>query len=69
MMQWGLESLGKKGSRKGVVVTGGDINRHAKMFKAYSLVFPLVWGFSRLDALLPLNDGYRLLLVATRRAA
>lgn len=68
-MQWGLESIGKKGSKKGVVVTGGDLNRHAKMFKAYSLVFPFVWGFSRLDRLLPLNDGYRLLMVATKRAA
>ncbi len=68
-MQWGLESLGKKGSKKGVVVTGGDLNRHAKMFKAYSLVFPFVWGFSRLDRLLPLNDGYRLLMVATKRTA
>lgn len=68
-MQWALESLGKKGSKKGVVVTGGDLNRHAKMFRAYSLVFPFVWGFSRLDRLLPLNDGYRLLMVATRRRA
>jgi 2-polyprenyl-3-methyl-5-hydroxy-6-metoxy-1,4-benzoquinol methylase len=67
LMQWGLESLGKKGSKKGVVVTGGDMKAHAKAFKAYSLVFPFVWGFSRLDALLPLNDGYRLLMVATRR--
>ena len=66
-MQWGLESLGKKGSKKGVVVTGSDLNKHAKMFKAYSLVFPFVWGFSRLDALLPFNDGYRLLLVATKK--
>lgn len=66
-MQFGLESLGKKGSKKGVVVTGGDLNKHAKMFKAYSAVFPFVWGFSRLDALLPFNDGYRLLQVATRK--
>lgn len=66
-MQWGLESLGKKGSKKGVVVTGNDLNKHAKMFKAYSLVFPFVWGFSRLDALLPFNDGYRLLFVATKK--
>lgn len=68
-MQWALESLGKKGSKKGVVVTGGDLNRHAKLFKVYSLVFPFVWGFSRLDALLPANDGYRLLLSATRKNA
>ncbi len=67
VMLWGLESLGKKGSKKGVVVTGGDMKSHAKIFKAYSVVFPFVWGFSRLDALLPRNDGYRLLMVATRR--
>lgn len=67
VMQWGLESIGKKGSKKGVVVTGSDMKSHAKIFKAYSVVFPFVWGFSRLDALLPLNDGYRLLMVATRR--
>lgn len=66
-LQWSLESLGKKGSKKGVVVTGGDLNRHAKLFAAYSAIFPLVWSFSRLDALLPRNDGYRLLLVAAKR--
>ncbi len=68
-MQWGLESLGQKGSKKGVVVTGEDLNRHARMFTAYSAVFPLVWLFSRLDALLPLNEGYRLLMVAIRKAS
>ena len=67
-MQWGLESLGKKGSRKGVVVTGSDLHRHAKLFTAYRSVFPLVWMFSRLDVLLPWNDGYRLLVTATRKA-
>lgn len=68
-MQFGLEGLGKKGSKKGVVVTGGDLNKHAKLFTAYSAVFPFVWAFSRLDALLPWNDGYRLLLVATRKTS
>ena len=69
IMQWGLESLGKKGSRKGVVVTGADLNKHAKLFTAYAAVFPFVWSFSRLDVLLPWNDGYRLLLVATRKTS
>jgi ubiquinone/menaquinone biosynthesis C-methylase UbiE len=69
IMQWGLESLGKKGSKKGVVVTGGDLDRHARLFAAYSTVFPFVWAFSRLDRLLPWNDGYRLLLVARRRSS
>lgn len=44
-MQFGLEGLGKKGSKKGVVVTGGDLNRHAKLFTAYSAIFPFVWAF------------------------
>jgi ubiquinone/menaquinone biosynthesis C-methylase UbiE len=69
VMQFGLEGLGKKGSKKGVVVTGGDLNKHAKLFTAYSAIFPFVWVFSRLDALLPWNDGYRLLLVATRKTS
>ena len=67
VMQAALESLGKKGSKKGVVVTGGDLNKHAKLFTAYSVIFPFVWVFSRFDVLLPWNDGYRLLLVATRK--
>ena len=37
-------------------------------YAAYRMVFPFVWGFSRLDVLLPWGDGYRLLAVATRRA-
>ncbi len=68
-MQWALERLGKKGSKKGMVVTGGDLRKHARIFAIYSLIFPFVWFFSRLDALLPLNDGYRLLMVATRKAS
>ena len=69
VMQWGLEGLGKKGSKKGVVVTGGDLNRHARLFTAYSAIFPFVWVFSRLDALLPWNDGYRLLSVAKKKTS
>jgi len=67
VMQFGLESLGKKSSKKGVIVTGQDLNRHARFFTAYSAVFPFVWTFSRLDMLLPWSDGYRLLVAATRK--
>ncbi len=68
-MQWALERLGKKGSPKGMVITGGDLNRHARLFKAYSLVFPFVWAFSRLDRLVPWTEGYRLLVGARRKAS
>lgn len=67
LMQWALDLLGKGGSKKGVVVTGGDLDRHRRLFAAYSTIFPLVWIFSRLDSLLPWSDGYRLLVLATKR--
>lgn len=55
-----VERLGKKSSAKGVVVTGADIERHAKLFRAYSLVYPFVWAVSRLDAVVPAS-GYMLI--------
>jgi 2-polyprenyl-3-methyl-5-hydroxy-6-metoxy-1,4-benzoquinol methylase len=59
-INWGVERLGKQGSAKGMVVTGDDVARHAKLFRAYSLVYPLVWAVTRLDALVPAS-GYRLI--------
>jgi hypothetical protein len=61
-----VERLGKKGSAKGVVVTGSDVRRHRRLFRAYSLVYPLVWATSRLDALIPFASGYMLIAVARR---
>ena len=66
-INWGVERLGKKSSAKGMVFTGGDLRRHRKAFRAYSLVYPLAWGFSRLDALVPWTTGYMLVASATRR--
>jgi SAM-dependent methyltransferase len=62
-----LALLGKRGSAKGVVVTGGDLARHARLFRAYSLVYPLAWAVSRLDALIPWASGYMLIVRARRR--
>ena len=58
--------LGKKGSSKGMVVTGDDVRRHRKLFAAYSLVYPAVWLVSRLDALVPWSSGYMLIGTARR---
>jgi SAM-dependent methyltransferase len=66
-IQWGVERLGKKGSAKGLVVTGDDLARHRKLFRAYSAVYPLVASLSSLDALLPWASGYMLIATATRR--
>jgi 2-polyprenyl-3-methyl-5-hydroxy-6-metoxy-1,4-benzoquinol methylase len=66
-INWGVERLGKKGSAKGMVVTGADVARHEKTFRAYSVVYPLVWAVSRLDALVPAS-GYMLVASFRRRS-
>ena len=66
-IQLALSRTGKTGSAKGVVVTGADLKRHGALFKAYSAVYPLIRGVSRLDALLPWTSGYMLIARATRR--
>ena len=66
-IHWGVARLGKQGSAKGQVVTGADIEKHRRMFQAYSAVYPLVWALSRLDALIPWASGYMLIARATRR--
>jgi SAM-dependent methyltransferase len=64
-----LARLGKKGSAKGVVVTGGDVRKHRRLFLAYSAVYPFVWAMARLDAVLPWTSGYMLVASATRLPA
>ena len=48
-INWGVERLGKRGSAKGMVVTGADVKKHGKAFRAYSAVYPVVWAVSQLD--------------------
>jgi len=67
-LNWGLERLGKRSSAKGIVVTGSDLSRHRKVFRAYGAVYPLVWAATRLDALVPAS-GYMLIVSARRRGA
>jgi ubiquinone/menaquinone biosynthesis C-methylase UbiE len=66
-LNWGVERLGKKGSAKGMVVTGADVKKHRKLFLAYSAVYPAVWAVTRFDALVPAS-GYMLIASATRSA-
>ncbi len=67
-INWGVGRLGKRGSAKGMVVTGGDVSKHRRLFAAYSLIYPLCWAWSQLDALLPWTSGYMLIATATRRS-
>lgn len=48
-------------SKKGLLVTGQDMQAYQKMFKLYSLLYPLVWGIARLDTLLSFTTGYMLI--------
>jgi 2-polyprenyl-3-methyl-5-hydroxy-6-metoxy-1,4-benzoquinol methylase len=66
-LNWALARLGKGSSAKGMVVTGDDLARHRRTFRAYSLVYPAVWALTRLDALVPAS-GYMLVASARRRA-
>jgi len=65
LINWGVERLGKKSSSKGLVVTGADVARHRKLFRAYSALYPIVWLITRLDALVPAS-GYMLIAAARR---
>ncbi len=51
-------------SKKGVFVTGSDINKYKKIFRVYSLIYPVVWLFSKVDSLLFFQSGYMLILKA-----
>lgn len=59
-----LRSSEQEESKKGVFVTGSDINKYKKLFKVYSLIYPVVWVFSKLDSLLFFQSGYMLILKA-----
>lgn len=65
----GLNRLGKGHSRKGIVVTGTDVARHGNAFRIYSALYPAVWAFSRLDALIPWTPGYMLIAAAKRHGS
>jgi ubiquinone/menaquinone biosynthesis C-methylase UbiE len=64
-----LARLGKKGSSKGMVVTGSDVKKHRRLFFAYSAIYPFIWAVSRLDVLLPWASGYMLIARSVRRKA
>jgi SAM-dependent methyltransferase len=67
LLNWAIERLGKKGSAKGLVVTGQDVARHAGKLRIFSLVYPAVWLVAHLDALIPWSPGYMLIAEARRR--
>ena len=63
-------SLLKRGkddhSTKGLLVTKKDMDAYQSMFRMYSLIYPLVWLISKLDAFVPAS-GYMLIVKARVR--
>jgi SAM-dependent methyltransferase len=55
-------------SSKGTVITEGDMRKHRKQFLLLSALYPLLWAVAKLDALLFLSPGYKL-IVSARRAS
>ena len=53
-------------SRKGTVVTRGDLEKHKKEFMLLSALYPALWSTAKLDRLLPLQSGYKLIVRARR---
>jgi hypothetical protein len=54
-------------SRKGTVVTQGDLRTHRKQFLLLSALYPLLWAVAKLDALLWFQSGYKLIVLARRQ--
>lgn len=59
-----LKGSEQEESKKGVFVTGSDINKYKRLFKVYTLIYPVVWIFCKLDSLLFFQSGYMLILKA-----
>lgn len=66
LMVFGLSLLkkGEKNSQKGMLVTEKDLSRYQKMFRLYSLIYPVFWVFAKLDTLLFWRSGYMLIVKA-----
>lgn len=50
-------------------VSSGELKTHGLAYKLYSLMFPLVWAISRLDALMPRRTDNAVVVSAQKQAA
>jgi SAM-dependent methyltransferase len=53
-----------RGSSKGTVVTSADLKKRRKQFLLLSALYPVLWGMAKLDTLLWLQPGYKLIVRA-----
>jgi SAM-dependent methyltransferase len=61
---YGRLKKGQGSSSKGLIVTGKDLIRNRKVFRFYSLTYPLLWAIAKLDGLLFWTSGYMLIAKA-----
>ncbi|MGH7273773.1 MAG: hypothetical protein ACREIQ_04880, partial [Nitrospiria bacterium] len=52
-------------SQKGRLVTGQDLRNYKKTFRAYSVIYPIVYMLTKLDTLLFWCSGYTLIVRST----
>jgi len=57
---------GKRKSKKGLVITLDDFKKNTKIFRLYSITYPIIWFISRLDYLLFFTRGYKLIVKARK---
>jgi SAM-dependent methyltransferase len=53
-------------SQKGTLVTRSDLEKHRKQFRLLSTLYPFLWMVTKLDGLLPFQQGYKLIVRARR---
>jgi ubiquinone/menaquinone biosynthesis C-methylase UbiE len=55
----------KRTSQKGLLLVEEDLHRYQKIFRIYSIIYPLFWSFAQMDKLLFRCTGYMLIAKAT----
>lgn len=63
-----IKEQGANQSKKGMVVTGQDLGKNQRMFRLYSLIYPIFWLAAQLDNLLFFSSGYMLIVKVKRDA-
>ena len=60
----GMEFLKKEkgASQKGLLVVEEDLHQYQKLFRIYTIFYPLIWSFAKLDRLLFGCTGYMLIV-------
>lgn len=63
-----LPQLKKERGTKGVLITERDLKKNMKLFKFYTIIYPFLWLFSRLDLLLFFTRGHSLIVLCEPKA-